>query len=358
MERKNIKLGKTIIYPDSRPYIIAEIGVNHEGSLSQAKRLIDLAKEGGADAAKFQSYKADTLASKNSPAYWDTNKEPTQSQHELFQKYDQFNTEDYIALKEHCDKSEIEFISTPFDDNSIESLNSLVPFFKIASADITNIPFLRKITRKRKPILLSTGASTIDEINIAVENIQVHGCKQIALLHCILNYPTPYEMAHLRMISSLKDRYPNHIIGYSDHTLPDKTMTSLITAHLLGAVIIEKHFTHDKTLPGNDHYHAMDVNDLTRFIKIINRIHTVLGAELDKKPIKSESISRLNARRSIVIKRDVPENHKLSENDLTYKRPGSGISPIHWDYVMNCTTKNELQSDHVLQWEDLNENRI
>ena len=171
MERKNIKLGKTIIYPDSRPYIIAEIGVNHEGSLSQAKRLIDLAKEGGADAAKFQSYKADTLASKNSPAYWDTNKEPTQSQHELFQKYDQFNTEDYIALKEHCDKSEIEFISTPFDDNSIESLNSLVPFFKIASADITNIPFLRKITRKRKPILLSTGASTIDEINENLKKI-------------------------------------------------------------------------------------------------------------------------------------------------------------------------------------------
>ena len=353
MVAKSIKLGKTIVYPHSKPYIIAEIGVNHEGSLSQAKRLIDLAKEGGADAAKFQSYKADTLASKNSPAYWDTNKESTQSQHELFQKYDQFDIDDYIALKEHCDDSEIDFTSTPFDDNSIEFLDPLIPFFKIASADITNIPFIRKISKKKKPIILSTGASKIDEINIAIQNILSNGCKELALLHCILNYPTPYEMAHLRMISDLKDSYPNHIIGYSDHTLPDSTMISLVTAHLLGAVIIEKHFTHDKNLPGNDHYHAMDINDLKTYNKIIDRVYKSLGSEKEKKPIKSESISRLNARRSIVLKRDLPANHRISENDLTYKRPAFGISPVHWDDVINCKTRNQLPSDHILQWEDL-----
>ena len=158
--------------------------------MDQAKKLIDLAKEGGADAAKFQSYKADTLASKYSPAYWDTTKEPTKSQHELFQKYDQFEPDDYILLAEHCEKNRITFLSTPFDNNAIEFLDPLVPFFKIASADVTNIPFLRKIAEKEKPVVLSTGASTLNEINIALDTLNKSGCIDIVILHCILNYPT------------------------------------------------------------------------------------------------------------------------------------------------------------------------
>ena len=349
----SITLGKRIIYPDSKPYIIAEIGVNHGGSINQAKKLIDLAKEGGADAAKFQSYKADTLASRHSPAYWDTTKEPTKSQHELFQKYDQFEPEDYIALAEYCKMNEIDFISTPFDDASINFLDPIVPFFKIASADITNVPFLRKIAAKRKPVVLSTGASTLGEIDIAIDTLYTSGCEQLALLHCILNYPTPFEQAHLRMIKGLIKAYPEHIIGYSDHTLPDSDMTSLATAFILGAVIIEKHFTHDKTLPGNDHYHAMDVEDLTRFVKLIDRIHISLGNGSHKKPNETEAISRLNARRSIVLNKDVPLGYVLEEEVLTYKRPGTGISPLHWDNVIGSKTKNKLESDHVLQWSDL-----
>ncbi len=349
----SIILGSRVITPRSKPYVIAEIGVNHEGSLDQAKRLIDQAKEGGADAAKFQSYKAGTLASKHSPSYWDTTKEPTRSQYALFQKYDNFGAGEYRALAEHCRQVGIDFLSTPFDDEAIEFLEPLVPFFKIASADLTNLPFLRRVASKRKPVVLSTGASTLGEVDIAVEVLTQAGCTNIALLHCILNYPTDDANAHLRMIEGLKRAYPYNIIGYSDHTLPDDAMTSLVTAHLLGAVIIEKHFTHDKTLPGNDHYHAMDRHDLARFVSLADKVHVLLGPNDHKAPIATEAISRKNARRSIVLARDVPADHKLTSDDLTYKRPGTGVSPLHWDEVLNCRTTAALQADHVLQWHDL-----
>jgi len=351
--KPSIALGTKLINSQSAPYVIAEIGVNHEGSLEQAKRLIDLAKKGGADAAKFQSYKAGKLASKHSPSYWDTSKEPTRSQHELFKKFDNFSSEDYIALAKHCQQVDIDFLSTPFDDDAIEFLNPLVPFFKIASADITNIPFLRKVASKRKPVVLSTGASTLSEVDIAVETLDRAGCESVALLHCILNYPTTNAHAHLRMIEGLKRAYPNHVIGYSDHTLPDESMTPLLTAHLLGAVILEKHFTHDKTIQGNDHYHAMDVNDLARFVEMSERVHRLLGESDYKEPIPTEELSRLNARRSIVVLEDLSKGHVLTENDITYKRPGTGISPLHWDEVLGMRLNQSMEADHVLQWRDL-----
>lgn len=353
INNQNILLGKRLINKLSKPYVIAEIGVNHEGSLNAAKMLIELAKEGGADAAKFQSYKADSLASLNSPAYWDRKKEPTESQHQLFQKYDKFNAHDYILLAEHCKEIGIDFLSTPFDDDSIEYLNPLMPFFKIASADLTNLPFLRKIAQKKKPIVLSTGASTLGEIDLAVNNLDRFGCDNLILLHCILNYPTIDENAHLGMIKGLMRAYPSLLVGYSDHTLPDEDMTALVVAYLSGAVVIEKHFTHDKSLPGNDHYHAMDVNDLKNFTNKINKISTLIGSEEFKSPIPAEEISRKNARRSIVIKHGIQKNHILVESDITYKRPGTGIGPEHWDEVIGrCTTKT-LSADHILQWSDL-----
>jgi len=335
------------------PYVIAEIGVNHEGSLDRAKRLVDLAKEGGADAAKFQSYKADTLASRHSRAYWDTTKEPTKSQHELFQKYDAFGPREYETLAQHCRNVGIDFVSTPFDDEAIEFLDPLMPYYKIASADLTNTPFLRKIASKGKPVLLSTGASTLAEVDIAVDELDRAGAPSVTLLHCILNYPTPNENAHLEMIPGLMRAYPDRVIGYSDHTLPDPFMTSLVTAYILGATILEKHFTDDKSLPGNDHYHAMDVHDLKRFRDIIGTVRTLRGPDEHKKPIPSEAISRANARRSIVLTRDVPAKYVLTEEDLTYKRPGTGVSPAHWDDVIGSLTARALASDHVLQWSDL-----
>ena len=353
MTKKYIQLGKKNIYPDSEPYIIAEIGVNHEGSFDLAKKLIDLAKEGGANAAKFQTYKADSLAAKESPSYWDTTKEKTQSQNELFKKYDSFNADDYLELSKYCEQLGIDFLSTPFDDDAINFLAPVMPFFKIASADITNLPFLKKIALKKKPIVLSTGASTIDEIDNAVKTIKQVGSNEIALLHCILNYPTPYELANLGMIKGMISKYGDkHIVGYSDHTLPDKNMSSLVTAYLYGAVIIEKHFTHDKSLPGNDHYHAMDVNDLKNFKNIINRIKISTGKLLNKEPIKSEEISRLNARRSIVLKSDMKKGDSILEKNITYKRPGTGISPVFWDKILGKKVSKNLFSDKILEWED------
>ena len=349
----SIQLGAREICPGTPPYVIAEIGVNHEGSMDQAKRLIDLAKKGGADAAKFQSYKAGTLASKHSPSYWDTSKEVTPSQYALFKKYDSFGPDEYIKLSEHCQQVGIDFLSTPFDDAAIEFLDPLMPFFKVASADLTNMPFLRKVAKKGKPVLLSTGASTLGEIDMAVATLAAAGCKDLALLHCILNYPTSNVNAHLGMIKGLARAYPNHIIGYSDHTLPNEAMIPLVTAHLLGAVIIEKHFTHDKTLPGNDHYHAMDVSDLARFIQMSKQVHELMGDSEHKEPITTEAIARKNARRSIVILRDIPAGLALTESDITYKRPGSGISPLHWDEVIGRRIITALESDHVLQWHDL-----
>ena len=349
----SIKLGSTTVTPTGRPYVIAEIGVNHEGSLATAKQLIELAHQGGAHAAKFQSYKANTLASRQSPAYWDTTKEATLSQHELFQKYDNFGAAEYIELAAHAKKVGIDFISTPFDDEAVDYLAPLVSFYKIASADITNIPLLRRVARTGKPVVLSTGASTLDEVDGALKTLGTAGATDIALLHCILNYPCEDINAHVRMIGGLQDRYPNHIIGYSDHTVPDAEMTAMSIAYAMGAVVLEKHFTHDKTLPGNDHYHAMDVNDLSRFMKRINTIANMLGEQRDKHPISTEDIARLNARRSIVIAKNLPAGHVVTEADITYKRPGTGVSPLHWDEVIGMRTKKALNEDDVLTWDDL-----
>jgi N-acetylneuraminate synthase len=230
-----------------KPYIIAEAGVNHEGKIELAKRLIDEAKDGGADAIKFQTYKADTLASKNSPSYWDRTKEPTDSQYKLFQKYDKFWKSEFEQLKVYCEKVDIEFISTPFDLESAKFLNDLMPVFKISSSDITNKPFIEFICKFGKPILLSTGASFMFEVEEAVEWIDKYK-NPLALLHCILNYPTDDKNANLGMIRALKHKFPDKIIGYSDHTLPKK-MKMLETATILGAIILEKHFTFDKSLP-------------------------------------------------------------------------------------------------------------
>ena len=348
-----IKFGDRAVGKSDLPYVIAEIGVNHEGSLATAKLLIESAKRGGADAAKFQTYKAGLIASKFSPSYWDTSKEPTTSQYELFTKYDSFGEAEYKELAEHCKKYEIEFVSTPFDLGAVDMLNPLVRYFKIASADITNPPLLKKVAQTRKPVILSTGASNIGEIDAALAILRGAGASEICLMHCILNYPTRNENAHLGMLIDLRNRYPELLLGYSDHTLPNEQMTSLVSAHLLGAVVLEKHFTLDKTLPGNDHYHAMDEKDLARFQVNVKKVHELLGPTQLKAPIATEEISRLNARRSIVLTRNLKSGHKITQEDLVAKRPGTGISPMSWDDVIGKSVIRDLPEDHILTWDDL-----
>jgi len=330
-----------------QPYVIAEAGVNHEGDMELARRLIDEAAEGGAHAIKFQTYKANTIASKDSPAYWDTTKEPTDSQFKLFQKYDKFWKEEFEQLKSCCEQAGIEFMSTPFDVDSAKFLNDMMDVFKISSSDITNKPFIEYLCDFGKPIILSTGASYMHEIHQAVEWIDD---KQVpvALLHCILNYPTKDNNAHLGMIKDLQRKFPDKIIGYSDHTLPNE-MKVLEMATLLGAVILEKHFTHDKTLPGNDHYHAMDKEDLKSFNHNIERTFMILGDQ-KKYSLLSEAPARKNARRSLVTVCDIPEGTIITYEHLTWKRPAHGISPKEIETVLGKKAKCNIREDEVLQW--------
>ncbi|WP_319549668.1 N-acetylneuraminate synthase family protein [Desulfogranum marinum] len=329
-----------------RPYVIAEAGVNHEGELDIAKRLIDEAQEGGADAIKFQTYRAGSIASKYSPAYWDLSQEPTTSQYELFQKYDKFWKAEFEQLKLYCDECDIEFMSTPFDVESATFLNDLMDVFKISSSDITNKPFIEYICKFGKPIILSTGASSLDEISEAVGWIEENG-NAFALLHCVLNYPTDDANANLGMIRSLMVEYPDRIVGYSDHTMP-KDMKVLEVATLLGAVILEKHFTHDKMLPGNDHYHAMDKEDLKFFRANLERTFTLLG-KFDKEALLSEQPARQNARRSLVAAKAIHAGQVIEFSDLTWKRPASGISPRLIEKVVGKMALKDIPEDAALQ---------
>lgn len=342
------------------PYIIAEMGVNFYDTaremnispLEAAKLYIKKAKEAGVDAAKFQSYKAETIASKNSPSYWDLTKEPTTSQYELFKKLDGFNREDYEELYKYCREIGIDFMSTPFDYNSADYLNEFVDIYKISSSDITNIPFLKHIARKGKPIYLSVGASYLSEVDEAVRAIKEEGNDQICLLHCVLSYPTKNEDANLNIITTLKRIYPDIPIGFSDHTLPDECMTILTTAYLLGADVIEKHFTLDKTLQGNDHYHAGDPADFAKAVNNFKLIQTILGQK-EKTVLDCEQIPRREARRSLVLTHDMKKGEALTEKDLIAKRPGTGISPKYQDIVLGRILKEDLREDDILTWRNI-----
>ncbi len=343
-----ISIGDREVSDDSSPFVIAEAGVNYEGDIRIAKKMIDEAAQAGADAVKFQTYKAEKLAVSNSPAYWDT----TQTQRQFFKQYDQFGEEEYALLAEHCRKRNVVFLSTPFYQEAVDFLDKLVPAFKIASADITNFPFLRYVARKHKPILLSTGASTLEEIKSAVELIEEEGNSKIVIMHCVLSYPTSKEDANLGMISSIKRHFPQYLVGYSDHTLADESMIILTAAYWLGARVIEKHFTLDKSLPGNDHYHAMDPKDLKRFVSNLRTLTEVIGKE-EKTVLECEKSARRYARRSLVSKRKIQKGEVITEELLTWKRPGTGISPAKIEEVVGKRAVREIPEDSIIHPEDI-----
>lgn len=335
------------------PYVIAEIGVNHEGRIELAKRLIDEAVAGGSDCVKFQTYKAHKLASKNSPSYWDLGSEPTTSQRELFEKYDGFDAPEYAALAEHAKLRGADYASTPFDLEAVDMLAPFMPFFKIASADITNTALLDRVLKHEKPVLISTGASYVSEIEEAVRRLRSKlPPEMICVMHCVLSYPTAYENAHLAAIGYLRKVFPEHPIGYSDHTRPDPGMLVLVRAYELGATVIEKHFTHDKTLPGNDHYHAMNQEDCQRFRDAVELLHTVEGNPL-KTVLEVEQISRKNARRSLVAARELKAGHVIQSSDLEVKRPAFGLPPSSLEWVIGKTLRQDLPEDDFLTLEHL-----
>lgn len=341
-----------------KPYVIAEIGVNYYDTarelnippLEAAKKYIYEAKMAGIDAVKFQSYKADTIVSKNSPAYWDTTKEPTKTQHELFMKFDHFNAEEYGVLCAYSKELGIDFMSTPFDYASADYLADMVDIFKISSSDLSNHPFLKYIAAKGKPIYLSVGASYLSEVEEAVRVLENAGCIDICLLHCVLSYPCKNEDANLNIIKTLKTAFPKFKIGYSDHTLPDETMTILTTAYLYGAEVIEKHFTLNKSLQGNDHYHAGDPDDFAKVIRNFELITQISGQE-KKEVFPCEIVPRREARRSLVLTKDMKKGEIITENNVMAKRPGTGISPKDMDIVIGRSIRCDAPEDTVLTWE-------
>lgn len=338
--------------------MIAEMGVNFYDTakvmgispLDAAKLYIDKAAEAGVDCAKFQSYKANTIVSKNSPAYWDTTKEPTKTQYELFLKHDSFGEKEYRVLRDYTHSKGLDFTSTPFDYDSADYLESMIDFYKVSSSDLSNIPFIKYIGSKGKPVYISVGAAYLSEVDVAVRTLKEVGCKDIVVLHCVLSYPTDPCDANLRVIESLKKTFPDIRVGFSDHVAPDETMMTLATAYLLGAEVIEKHFTLDKSLSGNDHYHAGDPDDFKKAIANFKWIDMVLGCG-EKTVLDCEIIPRREARRSLVLARDMKVGEVIKREDLIPKRPGTGISPENIDIVVGREVVRDLKEDTILTWD-------
>lgn len=341
----------------NRPYLIAEMGVNFYDTalalnispLDAAKLYIDAAAEAGIDCAKFQSYKASTIVSKNSPAYWDTTKEPTKTQYELFLKHDGFGESEYRELCEYTHAKGLDYTSTPFDYASADYLYDMVDFYKISSSDLSNIPFIHHIGSKGKPVFISVGAAYLSECDEAIRTLKESGCKDIVVLHCVLSYPTELKDANLRIIQTLKKTFPDIRIGYSDHVAPDETMITLATAYLLGAEVIEKHFTLDKSLSGNDHYHSGDPNDFKKAIYNFTMIDNILGSS-EKTVFDCELIPRREARRSLVPTHDMKAGDVIKKGDLMPKRPGTGISPQFEDIIIGRKIISDLPEDTILTW--------
>jgi N-acetylneuraminate synthase len=334
---------------EAPPFLIAEAGVNHEGDVGLALRLVELAATAGVDAIKFQTYKAERIASRQSAAYWDRTLEPCDNQFELFRRYDQLARDDYQRLAEACAAKGLHFLSTPFDVDCVDWLDPLVPAFKIASADITNVPLLRRVAATGRPVLLSTGASTISEIETAVAWLRQHGCPQVAVLHCTLAYPTQRGDAHIGALVHLRAAFPMHPLGYSDHTLPSDSFMAIQAAFALGARIFEKHFTFDKSRSGNDHYHAFDADDFRRLRDELARLRDILGVP-QKSVLPCEQASRTHARRSLVARQLIPKGTRLDPALIDVKRPGTGIEARYLDDVIGLIAACDIAEDEVLQW--------
>lgn len=344
------------------PEIIAEIGVNYYdfaksmniSLIDAAKKMIDECKKAGIAIVKFQTYKSEKLAADYSPSYWDLNEEPTSSQKELFSKFDKLGESDFEEIALYCKKENIEFMSTPFDLESAEYINKLVSRHKIASADITNVKLMKKIASFKKPVLLSTGASNLEEIEDAVNLLNGNGCFDITLLHCVLSYPTASENANLWKIKELKKKFSNCKIGYSDHTVFSNDI--LLSVWYLGAEIIEKHFTLDRNFKGNDHYHAGDPNDFQSFIRKCNTHLCVIGKRKSW-ILDCEKVSRTNARRGCYLNRSVKRGDKFSLKHFSFLRPLlDGLDPKQLLSIEKKNTRygENLKKGSLIRIDDIN----
>ena len=327
-------------------FIIAEIGVNHNGDLNLAKKMILEAKKAGVDAVKFQSFKADKLVSKDAKKadYQIKNTEKDESQYNMIKKLE-LTEQDHIYLKNICDEENIKFLSSPFDIESAELLISLgIDTVKIPSGEITNLPYLEAIGKIYKNIILSTGMSNLEEVKEAINILNKYGEKNITVLHCNTEYPTPMEDVNLMAIKTMENELKLPI-GYSDHT---DGIEVAIGAVAIGATVIEKHFTLDKNLEGPDHKASLEPNELKQMVDCIRNIEKALGNGI-KIPSKSEQKNIVIARKSIVAKCAISKGEKFTEDNLAIKRPGDGISPMKWYDVLGQVAKRDFFEDERIE---------
>lgn len=329
-------------------FIIAEAGVNHNGKLELAKKLVDVAKEAGADAVKFQTFKSENLvtASADMAEYQKKNIGKTESQFAMLKKLE-LPYKDFKTLKRYCDQKGIMFLSTPHTDDAVDFLDPIVPAYKIGSGDLTNIPLLEKIAKTKKPIILSTGMGTMPEVKEAVNAITRQGNKKIIILHCTSNYPCPPEEINMRAMQTLERAFP-FPIGYSDHTTD---LVAPIMAVTLGATTIEKHFTLDKAMEGPDHKASLDPKELKVMAQTIRNVERSLGDGL-KKPNASEARIGKVARKSIVSAVAIPKGTFIKREMLTVKRPGTGIMPKYLLRIVGKKTKRDIAKDVLLTPKD------
>jgi N-acetylneuraminate synthase len=345
-----VRIGSKLIGSRNPTYIVAEAGVNHKGSLEAAKRMIDEARRAGADAIKFQTYKAERLVTKTAPVYWD-DVQSTATQYAVFKRSGQFGEAEYRTLFTHAENVGITCLSTPFDLEAVRMLDRLgVPAFKVASADLTNYPLLRVVAETGKPVILSTGASTLVEVQASVDFLHRHGCSDIVLLYAVLCYPTPVELVNLRRIQTLQAEFPDMPVGLSDHSLPDPCMVVPSLAVALGASLVEKHFTLDRTLPGDDHYLSAEPGQFAVMVRNIRTIETALGDPAFGYQVAEEEARRF-ARRSVVSAVFIPRGARITIDMLIMKRPGTGISPAELPQLVGRTATVDIQPDTVLNWD-------
>ena len=327
-------------------YIIAEIGCNHNGDFNLAKKMVDVAVSCGVDAVKFQTFKAEKLISKYAPKadYQKITTGTADSQLEMTKRLE-LSFEEYLELRDYCISKNVDVFSTPFDMESLDFLISTdMPVYKIPSGEITNLPYLEKIGQQGKKVILSTGMAVLDEIHEAVKILQENGTTDISILHCTTEYPTPYEALNLNVIHTLREEFSDLKIGYSDHSIGSEVA---IAAAAMGAEIIEKHFTLDTEMEGPDHKASATPEILEALVKGVRIVEKSLG-RFEKLPDPVEEKNKIVARKSIVALRPIKKGEIYTEENITVKRPGNGISPMFWYKVLEKEAQDDFEEDQVV----------
>ena len=326
-------------------YIIAEAGVNHNGSFELACRLVDAAKAAGVDCVKFQTFRSENLVSGSAgKAEYQKDTTGEGSQLDMLKKLE-LSYDEFLKLKEYCDRAGICFLSTPFDLESIAFLDSIdMPFWKIPSGEVTNYPYLAALAKTGKPVVMSTGMCSMAEIEDAVRVLRENGTEEIKLLHCNTEYPTPFEDVNLKAMKTMRDWFGLET-GYSDHT---RGIEIPLAAVALGAAVIEKHFTLDRNMEGPDHKASLEPDELAEMVSGIRHIEEAMGSGV-KEPSPSEKKNIAVARKSIVAKQPIRKGEKLSEDNLTVKRPGTGISPMKWKEVIGTAAIRDFAEDEIIE---------